>query len=418
MNSKNSDILSKICLPCKKVVLETAAQKINFYGFVNPRNENFKEGEVYLEDRSTLLYKGTFGEDSYLREGKLYNSDGTVAEIVNNKNRWSYKYVINSSRDARGDGYAELYYDVNLVFKGDFEEGEPKNGRVYKLGDGGVLSGARTLKLLDSESALLKDGKLSGIFTDYFTGEELSEAGFIFTAMSWIPKFEGELRDGEYWTGILYEATLGPPNWIGYRAGKAVIKGYVKDGVESLKEPENFDGQGIEYGESGKKVYEGTFKFSKYYGEGIQYDPDGKKLYEGDFKFGTRDGKGIKYYPNGKKLYEGTFKYGQYDDEGIEYYSNGKKIYEGTYKDNKYSGKGIQYNRDGNKIYEGTYKDNKYSGQGIQYDRDGNKIYEGTFKDGKMYKGIKYDGDRIIAYVKNGVESRERPANFNGGSRR
>ena len=213
-------------------------QTLNFYGFVDT-NGNLKEGEVYLEDRKTLLYKGTFKTDSNkLSEGKLYNSDGSEAKIVNN----NIYHVINDSRDADGNGEGELYIGLVLAFAGEFKDGDPKNGIVYKLdsGDSSRVLYGNLLYFLDSETAILKDGKLNGIFTDYFSGSELKAAGFFLTT-SWLPKFKGEIRAGEYWNGILYEATLGEPGLFGYRSGIAKLKGYYKDGVYSVDKPVNFD---------------------------------------------------------------------------------------------------------------------------------------------------------------------------------
>ncbi|WP_456460578.1 hypothetical protein [Lutibacter sp.] len=126
----------------------------------------------------------------------------------------------------------------------------------------------------------------------------------------------------------------------------------------------------------------GFFKNNISDGEGKQYNENGKLIFEGNFYKYKLNGKGKSYHSNGSKS-EGNFKNGKLNGYGKQYSIDGKLNYEGAFLDNKANGPGTLYFANGD-MYIGQFKNNKLEGYGKYYNADGELIYAGQFKDGKF----------------------------------
>ena len=85
-------------------------------------------------------------------------------------------------------------------------------------------------------------------------------------------------------------------------------------------------------------------------------EPNDMKNYSGQVSLsGKKHGEGIDYDENGKKVYEGNFCEGIYHGFGIEYDINGMKLYEGEWQNGQWSGWGKDFDQNGNVSYEGEY---------------------------------------------------------------
>ena len=78
------------------------------------------------------------------------------------------------------------------------------------------------------------------------------------------------------------------------------------------------------------------------------------------------DKSGIEYDETGQKIYEGEFKKGKYDGKG-KLYRNGKLLYEGDFVDNKLQGKGKEFDEEGKLLYSGEFQNNAYNGFGSRF---------------------------------------------------
>ena len=183
-----------------------------------------------------------------------------------------------------------------------------------------------------------------------------------------------------------------------------------------------YDGKAVVYYDKAKKTvdYEGRLVKGALEGEGRQYDEEGKLIYEGSFEAGERTGKGKIYeggtlvydgglkegvyegsgtlYEQGAIVYSGDFTSGQYNGKGILYYKNGGICYSGNFVEGEYSGRGELHedSLDNYVIYSGDFKENEYEGSGKLYE-NGELVYSGGFAEGhREGKGKAYEGKQLI----------------------
>jgi antitoxin component YwqK of YwqJK toxin-antitoxin module len=116
-------------------------------------------------------------------------------------------------------------------------------------------------------------------------------------------------------------------------------------------------------------------------GKGIYTWTSGER-YEGNFKDDKFNGYGIEYYPSGKKLFEGNYKNGKFNGQGTYFWEDGSK-YVGNFKNSKFNGYGIEYYPSGGKSIEGNFKNEKLNGQVTSYNEDGSIEFQGEYVNGK-----------------------------------
>ena len=167
-------------------------------------------------------------------------------------------------------------------------------------------------------------------------------------------------------------------------------RGTLQDGV--------LQGQGTEYDEEGRLIYEGNFADGLYEGTGSLYE-DGVLVYQGAFSAGAANGIGTAY-EDGTVCYEGSFVNGLYDGAGTAYYADGAVRYKGSFSAGEYDGMGTAYYADGTRAYTGGFSGGLYEGEGTEYDADGAVRYKGSFAGGRYDgAGTRYldNGDQIQA---------------------
>ena len=122
-------------------------------------------------------------------------------------------------------------------------------------------------------------------------------------------------------------------------------------------------------------------------------------MFEGEYVQGAKNGCGRKYYPNtGRLMFEGMMKDSKWTGFGRKYYEKGHTCYEGECLNNIPHGFGRYFRLDSSLIYEGSMLKGKFDGVGRLYDEQGKLLYVGEWKD--HYKhGIgsyHYDADYIF----------------------
>lgn len=125
--------------------------------------------------------------------------------------------------------------------------------------------------------------------------------------------------------------------------------------------------------------YNGAFIDGQYNGNGVLYSETGKKLYSGEFDMGQYSGSGTLYDENGTKLYTGEFEDGDYSGSGTLYSSDGS-VTVGSFAAGQVVGAAERTFINGRK-YEGTFSDNLMSGSGTLSDVTGKFTYTGAFLD-------------------------------------
>ena len=158
-------------------------------------------------------------------------------------------------------------------------------------------------------------------------------------------------------------------------AGRILYEGNFAQGL--------YDGRGKLYSE-GVLVYEGEFAAGLYDGSGTLYE-NGQVIYTGQFSEGLREGTGTEY-AEGEISYKGDFSADVYEGEGTAYYPNGQVQYRGSYVAGLYSGEGTLYYEDGTLQYRGAFLEGAYDQEGQLYNADGSLLYEGGFLQG-LYSG-------------------------------
>ncbi len=122
-------------------------------------------------------------------------------------------------------------------------------------------------------------------------------------------------------------------------------------------------GEGTEYDESGRLLYQGSFVNGQREGNGSLYEA-GILRYRGEFSGGLPNGQGISYYPSGGQEYAGTFSQGACEGEGTLYDEDGQARYKGQFSAGNFEGQGRLYQEDGELLYEGAFQEGAYAGEG------------------------------------------------------
>jgi antitoxin component YwqK of YwqJK toxin-antitoxin module len=151
------------------------------------------------------------------------------------------------------------------------------------------------------------------------------------------------------------------------------------------------DGVAKQYGS-----YEVELNFSNGKLEGIQklHDSDGTEILS--FKDGKPNGSDKKYNKSDILVADKTYKNGKLNGIVKTFYDSGQLEISKTYIDGIGEGEYKEYNEAGKLIKEMTFKNDELDGSGSMYDSDGRIIAEGNFKDGQL-DGIQkeyyyYDG--------------------------
>jgi len=337
------------------------------------RNGSGKEYEF-----SNLIFKGEYLNGKKWNGIGYYNIDILEEEnFPTNNSKEKIELKNNKIYEIKnGKGFVKEYYDKNLIFEGDYKNGERNGkGKEYNrygniIYEGEYLNGKRwNGKGLDTKGNIvyeLKNGQ--GIVKEYYFNNKI--------------KYECELKNGE-------------------KNGKGK-EYYINDKLEYIGEYKNGKRhrKGKEYNYNGNLLFEGIFLYNnrfigkeytnnriEYEGEylfnkkwkGKGYDENGNIIYE------LKNGSGpIKYYTNNNLLFDGFVKNGKKDGKCKEYGSSKELIFEGEYKNNKRNGKGKEYNYNGKLIFDGEYIDGiKWKGKIYEYDKKDDLIFEGEYMKGE-----------------------------------
>ena len=154
--------------------------------------------------------------------------------------------------------------------------------------------------------------------------------------------------------------------------------------------PEEKKKIGLEFKE-GKLIFLGEIRNGKKWeGEGKEYDNYGRLIYEGGFLNGKRHGKGhiIKYNEYNNIVLECECLNGIKNGYGKEYNSLGEIIFTGEYLNGQRNGKGKIY-LFGHLRFEGEYLNGKKNGKGKLYYNinDESLILEGEYLEGEICNG-------------------------------
>ena len=342
---------------------------------------------IYNKSLNSLTFEG-----KYEKGNKILGKEYILNKLCFNgeyKNNKKYKGEI-------------LNKQGNIIFKGEFKDGLPWNGKFYDSNNwqssGELINGCGIVKEYNFEGNLYfkgeyKEGK-------YYSGIEYN--------INRNKIYEGQYKNNLRWRGYYYSKDQKTKTYIENGNGpvveydincKLVFQGEYKNG-------KRFKGKGKEYyKENNKLKYSGSYK-NGLYDEGIYYNIKGYKEFEGKFIIGNKL-EGILYEEKNEiinSLFYGKFKedkkyYGiqlegfieEFDDDGMcgfigEFYKN----------DNYYQGK----------YYIGNFKFNEKKENFIQdklkeiniSELENNYIfkYEGEFKKGKFYKGKEYIDNQLL----------------------
>ncbi len=227
------------------------------------------DGKLYKD--GSLVYQGEFADNEYNGMGRLYNEYGALVysgEFANSLyNGTGSEYYPNGSLKVTGtyvagmlEGEAPLYSeDKELIYSGGFSAGKfDGKGELYEDGQlvykGDFVNGEKT-----GESTIYDNGELvysGGILAGKFNGKgELYEDGQLV--------YKGEFVNGEK-TG---ESTI-------YDNGELIYSG----GMLSDK----YSGEGILYNYKTDMRLEGVFEDGYANGNALLYSSDGELLYNGN----------------------------------------------------------------------------------------------------------------------------------------
>ena len=176
-----------------------------------------------------------------------------------------------------------------------------------------------------------------------------------------------------------------------FKDNKIVFRGEIRNGKK-------WEGEGKEYDNCGREIYEGGFLNGERHGKGIItiYNEFDNKIFESECINGISNGRRKEYDSQGEIIFVGEYSNGQRNGKGKEYYC-GELIFEGEYLNNKRNGFGKHYGRNNKVIFEGEYLYGKeWNGKVSYYNKMGIG-FEGEYLNGQKIKGKEYyPNDKII----------------------
>ena len=210
--------------------------------------ETNKKGKIY-DKYNRLIYEGELLNDKKNGKGKEYDEEDRLI--------YEGEYLDNIK-----NGKGKEYSDGELIFEGEFRDGEMWNGNGKNVifegefKNGKMWNGKFCGKYQENNTSYLKNGEGYIKFFDNF-GDLL---------------FEGEYKNGE-------------------RNGKG--KEYFNNELEfegEYKDGDRFKGKlyCFNSGYEGRLKYEGEFLFGEKNGKGKEYDCDGNLIFEGEFENGEK----------------------------------------------------------------------------------------------------------------------------------
>ena len=379
----------------------------------NYRMEN-ELGYKFNEDDSNIYYEIKDGaglmidydDEEYVYEGEYLNGErngyGRDYKLFNN-----YLFIyegeyLNGKRNGKGKEYinndiqSAIGGSARLIFEGEYIKGKRWNGKGY---DGNK----KIVYEIKNGKGYIKEYYFYNLIFEgqYINGEKNGKGiQFIFNnnnCPSLCPnkKFEGEYLDGKkHGLGKEYN-----------NEGVLIFYGYYLY---------NYKIKGTEYYQDGKIKYSGKYLFNqKWNGKG--YDKLGNIIYKINNGTGNiieyqendrlqmqsifMNGKCYAeiYHNNGGLLYQGGFKNGEKNGWGREYEMNINAdfdfVFEGEFLNGKrWNGRGIESFKD--LKYFGEYSNGRLTGKGQLYHKD-ELIFEGEFLSGKRWKG---KGEEILYF--------------------
>ena len=304
-------------------------------------------GKEYYPETQILKYEGTFNNDVYHGQGKLFDEEGIIKASGNFVN-------------GETEGLGQLYYPMgHLQYKGQISRGGTymgqgtyyhKNGKPMYVGE-------------------FKSGQRCGF------GKEMSNDGK--------QLYEGLFQNNQYnGKGMLYHSN-----------GHKYLKGNFQDG--------KMNGIGMEFNDKGNLYYAGNFEKNLPTNYGVQYDGKDNVVYKGNSVEGKRMGEGTLFRPNdGSIIYKGNFDSNQFNGVGELFYRDGQLLYKGNFKNNLREGEGTEYHQDGSIGYKGIFKSNNFYGKGTLFNKGGVKTYEGDIVNGQRNgRGSEFDKFGYPIYV-------------------
>ena len=338
-------------------------------------DENIQNPYFFVKEKEEIKIDTTTLENIRKENRKITKKEKEVKEEKNNVffltslilNKTEYIWMGESKSGKKHGKGKEFDFDNNIVYEGEYENGNRKLGVEY-----------------------------------YIIGTK---------------KFEGEYKNGKRWNGFIYDSNM--TNKYELICGNGFIKEFHENGALSfegeIKDGEK-NGKGKIFNECGHLIYEGNLYNGIKNGLGKLYNDCGDLIFEGYFGNGKQMKGTIYKYNNRCELiykktekelimFETLFSYTHHSminyglwimkKEGC----NNKKetTFERDYENEKiYRGK--EYNNKGELIFEGEFlnqsSEEKYINpkmkknirkKGKEYNYRGNLIFEGEFK---MVKNI------------------------------
>ena len=351
-----------------------------------------------------LIYEGEYSKGKKHGLGKEYDNFGQLifeGEYLYGK-KWNgiLKFQHNDYSIKNGKGIIKEYIEDNLIYEGEYNNGE-KNGKCkLHFIDGKLLFEGEYLngKIWNGNGYInkhlyeMKNGNLSI--------QEFNNKGKLIFSLEYL---RGE-KNGKWKklddTGKLIFET----NYLnGKKNGKSIE--YEMDQLNFVGEYLNgLRVRGREYIE-GKLNYEGEYLYGIYW-NGKGYDENGKLVYEmingkGTVRidylyhriivlvgclYGKINNK-IKVFQNnyGTLIYEFDFIIEKNSFRGKQYDLNGRLHFEGEYFNSEKKGKVKEYNtQNGVLIFDGEFSNGKRNGKCKEYNKlNGELIYEGEYINGR-----------------------------------
>ena len=422
--------------------------------FKNGNKDGFGK-EIYLNGE---YYLGYFKNNLKNGKGKLFNKFNSIkleSEWVDDlaqEKKYIIEYYDNGNKKYEGecnglykDGKGKEYdYKENLIFEGDYENNNKKNGTFYYnemiifRGEfsknepvKGIFYYKNGIKLVEGEVIVYENVLMNNenIYKErYIVGDNIilfHDDGSL--------KFEGNLLRGKnvfnsrvktdniFINNIEYKIKYGKGAY--YEKSKLFPK-FEFDFYENEKKKEikEYNSQNIlvvncNYDESGKLVREkeyfhnGDLKVDNFYLDGelnkqrifwngnklkydiiyiedyinlIEYNNIDEKIYEGRANTALKYFGLGKLYQNNQLKYDGYFNNGKFQGNGI-LYDNGLKIYEGNFENDVFWGSGISYYETTENIeYDGEWVNGSKHGQGTLYSDSGEVVYSGIFHNNEI----------------------------------
>ena len=289
------------------------------------KSDNAQEFDIFT---GNLLFEGKYLKGE--RHGKgieysyfdgiknsIYEEEYLIPEInkFNNFGKILFKGEdLNGERNGKGKEYDN---SGAFIFEGEYLKGKKWNGnlKVYKLKNGkGFIREYYDSNLVFNGEYL--NGERNGKGEEYDYGDKLI--------------FEGEFLNGKKWNGKgydIYELKNGKGYAKEYKYGKLSFEG------EYLNRERN--GKGKEYNQLGRLLFIGEYLNGKRHGKGKEYDYyTGELKFEGEYIYGCRI-KGKEYFNyfdhNQKSEYFNPLIYKEqfFNKESLNVKDNNRIIFEG-----------------------------------------------------------------------------------------